>query len=45
MGRLRTPSSLPELAALEISPDYLEKTHFRVPPRVEYDAEGIPRYR
>ncbi|KAF8516509.1 Gti1/Pac2 family-domain-containing protein [Gautieria morchelliformis] len=44
-GRLRTPSSLPELAALEISPEYLDKTHFRVPPRVEYDSDGVPRYR
>ncbi|GJJ14133.1 hypothetical protein Clacol_008390 [Clathrus columnatus] len=44
-GRLRTPSSLPELASLEISAEYLNKTHFRVPPRVEYDADGIPRYR
>ncbi|KIJ53337.1 hypothetical protein M422DRAFT_155253 [Sphaerobolus stellatus SS14] len=44
-GRLRTPSSLPELASLEISPEYLDKTHFRVPPRVEYDSDGVPRYR
>ncbi|KAF8509873.1 Gti1/Pac2 family-domain-containing protein, partial [Hysterangium stoloniferum] len=44
-GRLRTPSSLPELAALEISPEYLDKTHFRQPPRVEYDSDGVPRYR
>jgi len=28
-GRLRTPSSLPELASLDISPEYLDKTHFR----------------
>lgn len=44
-GRLRSPSSLPELATLEISPEYLEKTHFRQPPRVEYGPDGIPRYR
>ena len=44
-GRLRTPSSLPELASLDISPEYLDKTHFRNPPKVEYDHDGIPRYR
>ncbi|CAE6497372.1 unnamed protein product [Rhizoctonia solani] len=44
-GRLRTPSSLPELSVLDISPEYLDKTHFRCPPKVEVDADGIPRYR
>ncbi|TFK22853.1 hypothetical protein FA15DRAFT_621866, partial [Coprinopsis marcescibilis] len=44
-GRLRTPSSLPELASLEISPEYLDKTHFRNAPKVETGADGIPRYR
>lgn len=44
-GRLRTPSSLPELAALDISPEYLEKTHFRCPPRVEVGRDGRLRYR
>ncbi|CAG7850880.1 SubName: Full=Related to S.pombe pac2 protein {ECO:0000313/EMBL:CCA68276.1} [Serendipita indica DSM 11827] len=44
-GRLRSPSSLPELATLEISPEYLDKTHFRQPPRVEVGPDGIPRYR
>jgi hypothetical protein len=44
-GRLRSPSSLPELACLVISPDYLDKTHFRNPPRVETGPDGIPRYR
>ncbi|KAG8962504.1 hypothetical protein FRC03_004189 [Tulasnella sp. 419] len=44
-GRLRTPSSLPELAALDISPDFLERTHFRVPPRVELGEDGRVRYR
>ncbi|KJA18928.1 hypothetical protein HYPSUDRAFT_112113, partial [Hypholoma sublateritium FD-334 SS-4] len=44
-GRLRPPSSLPELAALDISPEYLDKTHFRNPPKVEVGADGIPRYR
>ncbi|KAL5480243.1 SGE1 [Sanghuangporus weigelae] len=44
-GRLRTPSSLPELASLDISPEYLDKTHFRNPPKVEIDRDGVPRYR
>ncbi|EUC64513.1 cAMP-independent regulatory protein pac2, putative [Rhizoctonia solani AG-3 Rhs1AP] len=44
-GRLRTPSSLPELSVLDISPEYLDKTHFRCPPKVEVDADGVPRYR
>ncbi|KAF9005042.1 Gti1/Pac2 family-domain-containing protein [Cyathus striatus] len=44
-GRLRAPSTLPELASLEISPEYLDKTHFRNPPKVEIGADGIPRYR
>lgn len=44
-GRLRSPSSLPELAALDISPEYLDKTHFRNPPKVEIGADGVPRYR
>jgi hypothetical protein len=43
-GRLRSPSSIPELAALEISPEYLEKTHFRIPPRIELGRDGRPRY-
>ena len=44
-GRLRSPSSLPELASLEISPEYLDKTHFRNPPKVEIGMDGLPRYR
>ncbi|KAG6332531.1 hypothetical protein ID866_6560 [Astraeus odoratus] len=44
-GRLRSPSSLPELASLDISPEYLDKTHFRNPPKVEIGVDGIPRYR
>ncbi|KAI0631821.1 Gti1/Pac2 family-domain-containing protein [Trametes polyzona] len=44
-GRLRSPSSLPELASLQISPEYLDKTHFRNPPKVEIGVDGIPRYR
>ncbi|KAG5652365.1 hypothetical protein H0H81_005267 [Sphagnurus paluster] len=44
-GRLRSPSSLPELASLDISPEYLDKTHFRNPPKVEIGVDGRPRYR
>lgn len=44
-GRLRTPSSLPEFAALEISPEFLDKTHFRVQPRVEVGEDGRVRFR
>lgn len=36
---------MPELATLEISPEYLDKTHFRQPPRVEIGPDNIPRYR
>ena len=43
-GRLRSPSSLPELASLDISPEYLNKTHFRNPPKVQLGAHGIARY-
>jgi hypothetical protein len=43
-GRLRSPSSIPELAALEISPEYLDKTHFRIPPKVEIGRDGRPHY-
>ncbi|KAF6752651.1 Gti1/Pac2 family-domain-containing protein [Ephemerocybe angulata] len=43
-GRLRSPSSLPELAALAISAEYLDKTHFRNPPKVEVGSDGILRY-
>ena len=44
-GRLRSPSTLPELASLDISPEYLDKTHFRNPPKVEIGVDGVPRYR
>ncbi|KAG8984332.1 hypothetical protein FRB94_006134 [Tulasnella sp. JGI-2019a] len=44
-GRLRTPSSLPEFKALEISAEFLDKTHFRVPPRVEVGEDGRVRFR
>ncbi|KAG0306953.1 hypothetical protein BGZ97_000569 [Linnemannia gamsii] len=41
-GKLRTPSSVPELATLEISPEFLMKQNFRIPPTVEqsYDHFG-----
>ncbi|GAW04905.1 camp-independent regulatory protein [Lentinula edodes] len=42
---LRSPSSLPELAYLDISPEYLDETHFRNPPKVEVGPDGVPRYR
>lgn len=37
-GRLRTPSSLIELASLEISPALLEAKNFRMPPVTEKGA-------
>ncbi|KAF9184739.1 hypothetical protein BGZ51_003166 [Haplosporangium sp. Z 767] len=42
-GKLRTPSSVPELASLEISPEFLVKQNFRIPPTVEqsYDHHTI----
>lgn len=44
-GRLRCPSTVPELASLEISPEYLHKQNFRFPPMIEVGPDGIPRYR
>lgn len=44
-GKLRAPSSIPELASLEISSDYLEKQNFRFPPVVEVGLDGVSRYR
>lgn len=34
-NKLRMPSSIPELAGLEISPELLVKQNFRIPPMVE----------
>ncbi|KAH8824200.1 Gti1/Pac2 family-domain-containing protein [Flagelloscypha sp. PMI_526] len=45
-GRLRCPSTLPELASLSISPEYLDShTPFRNPPKIEVDSDGVPHYR
>lgn len=43
-GRLRTPSSLPEIASLAISPAFLTKTSFRFPPAITYGPDGVPRF-
>lgn len=43
-GRLRRPSTIPEFAALEISPDYLNVANFRYPPSIEMGQDGVPRY-
>jgi len=45
LGRLRTPSSLPELDSLVISKELLVKSNFRNPPQIEKDQDGIERYR
>lgn len=44
-GRLRTPSSHPELSALEISSILLVPAGFRVPPLIDAGPDGILRYR
>ena len=44
-GKLRSPSSIPELASLEISAEYLHKQNFRFPPMIEVGVDGVPRYR
>ncbi|CAD6887214.1 unnamed protein product [Tilletia laevis] len=44
-GRLRTPSSLPEFNSMTISPPLLNRSNFRIPPQIEVDHDGIPRYR
>ncbi|KAJ7074477.1 Gti1/Pac2 family-domain-containing protein [Mycena amicta] len=44
-GRLRAPSTLPELASLDINPSFLDKANFRCPPKIELDIDGQPRYR
>lgn len=44
-GRLRTPSSLPELGILEIDHSFLVPTAFRTPPITETMPDGRLRYR
>ncbi|KAF8127314.1 Gti1/Pac2 family-domain-containing protein, partial [Mycena galopus ATCC 62051] len=44
-GRLRAPSTLPELASLDISPTLLDHGNFRCPPKLEVGPDGVPRYR
>ncbi|WWC57971.1 uncharacterized protein I303_100506 [Kwoniella dejecticola CBS 10117] len=44
-GKLRAPSTIPELASLEISQEYLNKSNFRFPPMIERGADGVNRYR
>ncbi|KDN48435.1 hypothetical protein K437DRAFT_85607 [Tilletiaria anomala UBC 951] len=44
-GKLRTPASMPEFLSLSISPIFLAKSNFRVPPHIETGPDGIPRYR
>ena len=44
-GRLRSPSSLPEIASLDISPEYLDKRHLRITPKIEICFDDKPRYR
>ncbi|KAJ7631825.1 Gti1/Pac2 family-domain-containing protein, partial [Mycena rosella] len=44
-GRLRAPSSLPELASLDIAPSLLARGNFRCPPKTEVGVDGVPRYR
>ncbi|GAA5923573.1 uncharacterized protein JCM15063_003691 [Sporobolomyces koalae] len=44
-GRLRTPSSHAELMSLEVSPDFLVPTLFRMPPVVEIGTDGQVRYK
>ncbi|KAG0053380.1 hypothetical protein BGZ83_001214 [Gryganskiella cystojenkinii] len=40
-GKLRTPSSVPELASLEISPEFMMKQNFRIPPQVEQSYDHL----
>lgn len=43
-GRLRHPSSVPELLSLDISASLLMNQNFRVPVKVEVGADGHPRF-
>lgn len=44
-GRLRTPSSLPEIASLQIFHKFLLPSLFRVPPIVEMGPDGTLQYK
>jgi hypothetical protein len=44
-GKLRQPSTIPELASLDISPDYRLKRNFRFPAMIEDGQDIVPRYR
>ena len=44
-GKLRCPTNVPEMASVEISPDYLTKQNFRFPLQTETGIDGIVRYR
>ncbi|WVQ93914.1 hypothetical protein IAU59_000992 [Kwoniella sp. CBS 9459] len=44
-GKLRSPSTIPELQSLEISSEYLSKQNFRFPPLTEIGPDGVIRYR
>lgn len=44
-GRLKRPSNIPDLAGLEISPEYLKKQNFRFPPLIELGPDGVERYK
>jgi len=44
-GYLQTPSAVETFRNLDISPEYLDKTHFRNPPIIEIGHDGLPRYK
>lgn len=44
-GKLRSPTNLPEMSAIDISPDYLMKQNFRFPLQTETGIDGVMRYR
>lgn len=43
-GKLRSPTNLPEMSAVEISPTYLLKQNFRFPLQLETGIDGVVRY-
>ena len=44
LGRLLPLTSRPDIMALGIPPELLESTKFRIPPIMEEDNDGRPRY-